>query len=293
MSAVLERVAVLIVTHNSAGTLRRTLEPISGGNVEIILVDNASTDHTLDIAESYDGLTVIRSPENLGFGRGTNLAASNTTRELLLTLNPDCIAAPDAISVLASRLLENPGLGFVGPSIHKESGEPDYASLRGDPDPLGALLYVTGVTRLFPRNKSINRYNLTHLDFGQDQELRSGTGACLMVRATAYHAVGGFDPAFFMYGEDLDLCRRLREAGHPGAYVASAKVLHIKGESTRQRSGAMLVEFHRAMWVYYLKHEAGSRPRPANLAVRLGITGLGVARLAANALRREKRVSAR
>ena len=75
--------------------------------------------------------------------------------------------------------------------------------------------------------------------------------------------------------------------------MPSARVLHVKGESSRQRSGEMLVEFHRAMWVYYQKHEASSRPAPVNLAVRTGITALGMARLAANALRREKRVSAR
>jgi len=293
MSADLDRVSVLVVTHNSAGTLRQTLEPISGGNVEVIVVDNASTDHSVEIAASYDGVKVVRSRDNLGFGRGSNLAAWEATRELLLLLNPDCVAQPDAIATLASRLLENPRLGFAGPKIEKQSGEPDYASLRGDPDPVGALLYLTRVTRLFPNSRRINRYNLTHLDYDQEQELPSGTGACLMVRASAFHHVGGFDADFFMYGEDLDLCRRLREAGRPGRYVPSARVLHVKGESSRQRSGEMLVEFHRAMWVYYQKHEARSRPAAVNLAVRTGITALGMARLAANALRREKRVSVR
>ena len=96
-----------------------------------------------------------------------------------------------------------------------------------------------------------------------------------------------------MYGEDLDLCRRLREAGHPGRYVPSAQALHIKGESSRQRSGEMLIEFHRAMWTYYRKHEAAKRPRPVNWAVAAGISLLAAARLGRNALRREKRVSAR
>ena len=115
MSAALGRVSVLVVTHNSAGTLRQTLEPIAGGNVEVIVVDNASTDHSVEIAASYDGVKVVRSPGNLGFGRGSNLAASHATCELLLLLNPDCVAMPDAIATMATRLLENPGLGFVGP----------------------------------------------------------------------------------------------------------------------------------------------------------------------------------
>jgi len=273
--------------------MRQTLEPIAGGNVEVIVVDNASSDRSAELAAEHHGVKVIRSAENLGFGRGTNLAASHATRELLLMLNPDSVAGPEAIATLASRLQERVDLGFAGPAIHKPSGEPDYASLRGDPDPLGALLYVTGVTRLFPNSPRVNRYNLTHLDYDQEQELLNGTAGCLMVRASAFHDVGGFDADFFMYGEDLDLCRRLREAGHPGIYVPTARVLHVKGESTRQRSGEMLVEFHRAMWTYYQKHEARGRPAAVNLAVRVGITALGTARLAANALRRDKRVSAR
>jgi GT2 family glycosyltransferase len=293
MSSALGRVSVLVVTHNSAGTLARTLEPIAGGNVEVIVVDNASTDRSVEVASEFDQVRVTCSGQNLGFGRGTNLAASHATRDFLLLLNPDCVASPDAIAALANRLDGEPTLGFAGPRIVKESGEPDYASLRGDPDPVGALLYVTRVTRLFPNSPRVNRYNLTHLDYEQEQELLSGTGACLMVRRSAFEAVGGFDPEFFMYGEDLDLCRRLREAGHPGAYVPAARVVHIKGESSRQRSGEMLVEFHRAMWVYYRKHEAARRPAPLNLAVRVGITALGISRLAANAFRRDKRVSAR
>ncbi|HEY8740779.1 MAG TPA: glycosyltransferase family 2 protein [Candidatus Dormibacteraeota bacterium] len=285
-------VSALVVAHNSTGTLRQCLEPVAG-RVEVVVVDNASSDGSADVAASVDGVTVVRSAENLGFGRGTNLAAAQASREFLLFLNPDCIASPGAIETLAARLRDRAGLGFAGPRIAKQSGQLDRACLRGDPDPLGALLYVSRVTRLLPRNPRINRYNLTHVDDEQEQELLNGTGACLMVRASAFHEVGGFDERFFMYGEDLDLCRRLREAGHGGLYVPAAKVVHIKGESSRQRSGEMLVQFHRAMWLYYLKHEAPSRPAPVNLAVAAGISVLGTVRLAANALRRNKRVSAR
>jgi GT2 family glycosyltransferase len=293
MSA-LGRVSILVVTHNSAGTLRQCLDAVTADpGLEIVVVDNASTDGSAGIAEGYDGVSVVRSDTNLGFGRGTNLAASRASRDLLLFLNPDCVASPAAINELAIRLVANTDAGFAGPQIRKQSGELDRACLRGDPDPLGALLYVTRVTRLFPNSPAVNRYNLTHLDYDAEQELLSGTAACLMVRAAAFHEVGGFDERFFMYGEDLDLCRNLREAGHPGLYVPSARVLHVKGESSRQRSGEMLVEFHLAMWIYYLKHEASRRPAPVNALVAAGITSLGAARLAVNAVRADKRVSRR
>ena len=291
--SLLDRVAALMVTHNSAGTLRHSLEPLAG-QVPVVVVDNASDDDSAAIAEGFEGVEVLRSAKNLGFGRGTNLAASRTSRELLLFLNPDCVAVLGAIETLASRLLESPKLGFSGPQIRKESGALDHACLRGDPDPVGALLYLTRVARLFPNSPRVNSYNLTeHADYDDEQELLNGTAACLMVRSAAFREVGGFDEAFFMYGEDLDLCRRLRGAGHSGIYVPSANVLHVKGESSRQRSGEMLVEFHRAMWVYYLKHEGPRRAAPMNLAVAAGITALGTARLAVNALRRDKQVSPR
>ncbi|MFN2463701.1 MAG: glycosyltransferase family 2 protein [Candidatus Dormibacteria bacterium] len=286
------RVSVLVVTHNSAGTLARVLAPLAG-RVQVIIVDNASTDRSVAIAAAHDGIEVIRSEVNLGFGRATNLAASRAGSEFVLALNPDCIASVEAIETLAGRLDADLCLGFAGPQIRKESGELDRACLRGDPDPLGALLYVTRVASLFPGNQWVNRYNLTYADYEAEQELLNGTGACLMFRASSYQAVDGFDEDFFMYGEDLDLTRRLRQAGHPGVYVPAARVTHVKGESTRQRSGQMLIQFHRAMWLYYLKHEAARRPAPLNLAVWAGITTLGTTRLAMNALRKDKRVSAR
>jgi GT2 family glycosyltransferase len=164
---------------------------------------------------------------------------------------------------------------------------------RADPDPVGAALYLTRVSRLFPASARLNRYSLRHLDYEKEQELLAGTAAALMVRASVFHQVGGFDEAFFMYGEDLDLCRRLREAGFPGRYVPVATAVHLKGEASRKQSPRMLREFHRSMWIYYQKHEARRQPAVLNLAVRAGILGLSAVRLTTNALRRDKRVSAR
>jgi len=290
--SVLERVSALVVSHNSASTLRECLEPLAG-QLQVVVVDSDSQDDSAAIAASIPGIESIPAGRNLGLGAGSNAAASRARGEFLLLLNPDCIAAPEAVATMAQSLADTPTLGFVGPKIRMQSGALDHACLRGDPDPVGSLLYLTGVARLFPASPRVSRYSLTHLDVDREQPLLNGTAACLLVRASAFHAVGGFDERYFMYGEDLDLCRGLREAGHPGLYLPSAEVLHVKGESTRQRSGAMLVEFHRAMWLYYLKHEAARRPGLVNAAVGLGITALGTLRLAVNTLRTEQRVSAR
>ena len=222
-----------------------------------------------------------------------NLAARQTGRAFLLILNPDCFIERESVCAPGHPVATRPMVGLRGAAIDLESGRPDHACLRADPDPLGALLYFSRLPKLFPGRHRLNRYSLAHADYDAEQELQAGTAACLMIRSRDFHAVGGFDEAFFMYGEDLDLCRRLREAGHRGLYAPEARALHLKGEASRQQSRKMLIEFHRAMWTYYRKHEAPDRNPVLNGAVAAGIASLGIARLGLNAVRREKQVSRR
>jgi GT2 family glycosyltransferase len=294
---ILARVAALIVNFNTVDVLGRclaTLVPGQGSGLEVVVVDNGSADGSPGIVRrDFGWVTLLETGANLGFGGGVNRAGAMTAREFLLILNPDCFVEPDSIAILASRLAEDPNLGFVGPRIDLRSGAVDHAALRADPDPLGAALYFSRIPRLFPRSAALNRYSLSHADYDSEQELLAGTAACLMVRASAFRTVGGFDESFFMYGEDLDLCRRLRAAGYAGRYVPSAHALHLKGEASRKQSSRMLVEFHRAMWTYYRKHEQTRHAPPVNWVVAAGIGALGGARLALNAVRRERRVSRR
>lgn len=284
-----------MVSYNTRDALRESLLALDGApDVEVVVVDNASTDGSAEmVAREFPGAALEVSPGNLGFGAAANRAAALSGADLLLFLNPDCSISARAVKTLVAAFERDPNLGFAGPRIELGSGRVDHAALRADPDPVGAALYLTGVTRLFPSSPRVNRYSLRHLDYAEEQELLAGTAACLMVRASAFKAVRGFDEAFFMYGEDLDLCRRLREAGHPGLYVPAAVATHVKGEASRKHSSWMLREFHRAMWTYYRKHEAPHRPALANAVVGAGIAGLAVGRLAVNAFRRDKRVSAR
>jgi GT2 family glycosyltransferase len=296
-AALLSRVAVLVVSYNTAGALERCLQSLTGGSaprLAVLVVDNASTDGSAAmVRDQFPAVQLEAASENLGFGRAANLAAARTDRDFLLVLNPDCIVGPEAVAELAQRLAENPALGYAGPKILLGSGRVDHACLRADPDPLGAALYLSRVTRFFPGSARVNRYSLRHLDYNQEQDLIAGTAACLMVRAAAFAQIGGFDEDYFMYGEDLDLCRRLRQAGYAGRYVPSAEVMHLKGEASRQQSGRMLVEFHRAMWLYYRKHESADRSPLVNGLVATGIGAVLAGRLAANALRHDRRVSPR
>ncbi|TMC11059.1 MAG: hypothetical protein E6J29_10460, partial [Chloroflexi bacterium] len=119
-----------------------------------------------------------------------------------------------------------------------------------------------------PHSPRFGRYNMGHQPAGRAHEIDAGTAACLMVRRAAVAKVGFFDPAYFMYGEDLDLCYRLKQGGWKIYYLPSAQALHIKGASSRQETARMLYEFHSAMWTFHHKHYADELPAFAGGAPR-------------------------
>ena len=150
---------------------------------------------------------------------------------------------------------------------------------------------MTALSRLFPRSGRFNRYNLGALDPAQEHEMDAGSGACLLVRRKAIDGEALFDPDFFMYGEDLDLCYRVKAAGWKIWYVPGAVAVHVKGTATRQVPIRMRYEFHRAMWTYHRKHHAPTLPAPANAAIWLGIWSRWALVSARAALSRDPRVS--
>ena len=133
------------------------------------------------------------------------------------------------------------------------------------------LYRFTGLSRLFPRSSRFNRYNLGAISPETVHEIDAGTAACLLVRRAALDKVGLFDPEFFMYGEDLDLCFRLRKGGWKIFYLPDAVSVHVKGTSTRQATQKMLYEFHRAMWIFHKKHYAPESPAIVNGGIWLAI----------------------
>jgi N-acetylglucosaminyl-diphospho-decaprenol L-rhamnosyltransferase len=168
-AAIPRRVAVLVVNYNTGTVLERclrTLEPGLAQGLEVVVVDNGSEDGSVAaVRRDFPAVIVVEAGRNLGFGAGVNLAAGQSRRDFLLVLNPDCFIEPASIARLAAALDVDPALGFVGPRIDLESGMPDHACLRNDPDPLGALIYFSRLPRLFPGRPSLNRYSLAHADY--------------------------------------------------------------------------------------------------------------------------------
>ncbi len=143
----------------------------------------------------------------------------------------------------------------------------------------------------FPQSERLNRYTMGHLPTTETHEIDSGTAACLMVRRAAVDRVGFFDPDYFMYGEDLDLCYRLKSGGWKVFYLPTARAVHLKGQATRQETAKMLLEFHRAMWTFHHKHYAADLPAFANGLVWAGIWGRWALKAAQSAASSDQRVS--
>jgi GT2 family glycosyltransferase len=288
-------VSVLIVNHNVRDLLVRTLRALendSWPNLEVIVVDNASADGSVAaVRREFPNARLFPVTENLGYGRANNLAFGHAKGNLILLLNPDVTVAPGCLDHLVRFLEDHPDTGAAGPRLVRPDGSPDLAGRRSFPTPAASFYRVTALSRLFPGSARFNRYNLGALDPTREHEMDAGTGACFLVRREAIDRVGLFDPDFFMYGEDLDLCYRIKAAGWKIWYVPSAMAVHVKGTSTMQVPMRMQYEFHRAMWTYHRKHHASALPAPANAAIWLGIWSRWALLSARSALARDPRVS--
>jgi len=182
----------------------------------------------------------------------------------VLLLNPDTVVPEDALARMVAYLDERPQVGAAGPKLVRQDGSLDLACRRSFPTPEVSFYRKSGLSRLFPKNPRVSRYNLTDRDPDQEMEVDSVCGAFMMVRSEAIEKVGLLDETFFMYGEDLDWAYRLKQAGWQVRYNPAVSVLHYKGSSSKQRSVRALNDFYRAMLIFYRKHFAGHRPVPIN-----------------------------
>lgn len=205
-------VSVIIVTYNSASCIGACLASIkqqTGVTAEIILVDNQSADNTLVMA-GQSGVRVIANQQNVGFGRANNQAFAVSTGRFVFLINPDAeLVEADALAKACATMTTNERWGLAGTRVVRADG-------MGEEEP------ATG----YPGQRRVNR------DFsGLPGKIAWVIGASMIVRREVYAALGGFDPAFFLYSEETDLCLRVREAGHEIGYIDKVSVRHIGGKS--------------------------------------------------------------
>ncbi|RMF38580.1 MAG: glycosyltransferase family 2 protein [Chloroflexi bacterium] len=281
---------VVIVNYNTRDLLRDCLASLfaSEGDFafEVCVVDNASQDGSAEmVAQTFPQVRLIRSPVNGGYAYANNLGlralgfrapdeppAPTSPPTFALLLNPDTVVPPRALQGLLDFMARHPEAGIVGPKLLRMDGSLDLACRRSFPTPEVSFWRMTGLSKLFPRSRRFGRYNLTYLDPDETAEVDAVVGACMLVRGEAIRQVGLLDEAFFMYGEDLDWAKRIKEAGWKVYYYPEVIVHHVKRASSR-RSARAQIEFNRAMRIFYEKHYAATTPRWLHLLV---LTGIGL-----------------
>ncbi|MFH1515913.1 MAG: glycosyltransferase, partial [bacterium] len=254
---------VVIVNYNVRPFLDHCLQSVerasSGLKVQTIVVDNASADDSVEMVKArYPDVILIENRENKGFARANNQAFELALGETVLILNPDSFVQEDTLHSLISCLESSEDIGAVGPKIIMPDGRFEPRSMRGFPNPWAAFSYLSGLSSLFPRSKFFSRYLLTYLDPELQHEVDALSGSCMMVRREVLRKLHGFDGDYFMYGEDLDLCYRIKQLGYRIIYNSKTRIVHFKGESTKRSDIDYRFHFQKAMRLFVDKHLAGS-----------------------------------
>ena len=252
---------------NSLASIQRAMEGIEG---EIFVVDNASDDGSVEMVKSvFPRVRLIPNARNVGFARANNLALREASGDALLLINPDTIVQEDTFRVMLRFLHDHPDVGLAGCKILNPDGSFQLPCRRSFPTPWVAFTKTFGLSALFPKTRLFGQYNLTYLDPDASYEVDAVSGSFMMITRAAYAQVGGLDEAFFMYGEDLDWCYRVRQAGFKVFYVHETQIVHFKGESTRRSDIDEVRVFYGAMELFVQKHFSHSRL--GVMFLRLGI----------------------
>lgn len=249
-------VSAVVVNYNAGELLLACVRSLLAEDpAEVVVVDNGSHDGSVRALAAVPQVRVLETGRNRGYGGGANLGAGETGAPYLLVCNPDLVVTRGALATLVARLEADATLGVVGPMLRDSHGEV-YPSGRDFPRLADAVGHAF-VGLFWGGNPWTRRYR--HLGGDQHRSRRADwvSGAFMLLRRDAFAAVGGFDEAFFMYMEDVDLCWRLRRAGWGCAYEPAAEVHHEQGHSTSRHPYRMLVAHHVSVWRFAVRTASG------------------------------------
>jgi len=249
-------VSIIIVSYKVMHYIEQCIDSVrrSVPDAQIIVVDNNSGDGSVEYIESRcPGVRVIANTDNLGFGKANNLALELVETPYVLFLNPDTVVGEDTIPACIAHMESHPETGAIGVSMQYGNGRFALESRRSIPTPYVSFCHMTGLGRLFPRSRKLARYHLTYLDNSAECPIEVVSGAYMFARTDLVKRLGGFDPDFFMYGEDIDLSYRILKAGYSNRYLP-VPIVHYKGESTVKTTYHYAKVFYDAMLIFYGKH---------------------------------------
>ena len=257
--------SVVIVSYNVSSFLDQALTTLKDSarelDYEVFVVDNASTDDSVPmIKRKHPWVKLIENNHNLGFAKANNQALKKVAGRYILLLNPDTVLRRDTLKTMVQFLDDHPEAGITGCKVLNPDGTLQLACRRGFPTPGVAFFKMVGLSSLFPKSKTFGAYNLTYLDPNSLAEVDAVSGSFMMLRKEILEKTGFMDEDFFMYGEDLDICYRVKQAGWKVFYVPYTEIIHFKGESTKTVPTLHNINnFYKAMHIFVDKHYAGRK----------------------------------
>ena len=249
--------STIIVNYNAGPLLRRCVDSLLACplDIEIIVVDNASSDASLDGLQDLSQVCVIRNQVNVGFAAACNIGVQASSAPFLLFLNPDCFFQPDAIAPLLDSLQTGDLVGMVGGLLVNEDGTEQGGGRRAVPTPWRSFVRAFGLQRF------ANRWPKLFYDFHLHKqplpdrpiEVEAISGACMLVKRDVMEDVGLWDEGYFLHCEDLDWCMRLRQKGWKILFVPDARISHALGACSQSRRVFVEWHKHKGMLRFYRK----------------------------------------
>ena len=277
---------IIILSFNTQFWLKKTLQTLkeyyldsSKYSILVTVVDNNSSDESVEmVKEEFSWVNLIESPSNDGFAAGNNQALSQTEARYVMLLNSDVESTEKSnFDTLITYMDTKPEIGVVTPAIVLPTGKIDPACHRGEPTLWASATYFAGLEKLFPTNRFFAQYHQWFKPLNTIHEIDACSGAAMIVRSSAMKTVGLLDERFFMYAEDLDWCKRFRDAGYLIVFNPDVTVIHHKYKSGMSSSSKKIAQktsahFYDTMLQYYDKHYAEEYPRFVRSLLQILIT---------------------
>ena len=249
----------IIVNYYSSASLKNCLESVYQTlrkiSFEVIIVDNSQNDPGMaSLKEAYPQVRVIQNATNVGFAKANNQATLSAQGKTLLFLNPDTILADQSIEDMVAHLESNPDIGALGPKVLNTDGSLQYSCRRFPTLMTGFFNRYSLLSRWFPDNPYTVQYLMKDYNHDENREVDWLSGCCLMVPRAVFEKAGGFDEHYFLFNEDIDLCRAIGQNGFKVMYFPLAKITHHVSTSNSKVPARIIIKRHRGMKHYYGKH---------------------------------------
>lgn len=287
--------AIVIVSYNTADLLRACLQSVINSDPQVTyavcVIDNGSTDGSAEMVRKEFPQVQLIAGQNVGYSAANNVGLrwfgfdqgqdsdnKSLPDDLLpryaLLLNPDTIVPKKAFAKMITFMDGLPNAGAAGPRVMRPDGTLDKACKRSFPTPIVSFYRSVGLSKLFPFSQTFNSYNLEFIPENAVSQVDSVVGAYMQLRREAIQEVGLLDEAFFMYGEDLDWAKRIKNGGWEIWYNGKIEITHVK-EAASSQSMKSRIDFYEAMWIFYHKHYRDQTSWLLDKFIMLGIVGKG------------------